>query len=412
MIGIENKDQSFFQIESPDIDLSDYQLSRNLISLSISEKKGRLPQGTLKFLDQNHAISRILRTGARLKLAWGYKSRTVTPDSLLSQSLNTDEVTGNIQRRGLEVQVNSPTGSADQNGQIIYNLNFFALGMRGDKTARKWTEGTKADVIGTLFDELGILPTNRIIDFSVGKDSLNINQGVRQDVSNFLFLSQLALEWRALFHIQYNQSGSLTAIFVDQNKIGDPRYSSLFYGAVGSSNIIGYKGALNNVISYSWDSAESQSGVGDNVKIEIIDGQITFRRFVADQQKTVTYRLNQDRIKEIYENTDNIQESIKITKELLSVNDFEQVKRFFDPIESSTAPFGFGYTINAKMIGNPLLGPPNKIIINNGFPDVLGNSGAFWYIQTATHNISKAGYFTDLEIIDVFTLSPIGQPVL
>jgi phage protein D len=412
VIGLESNDNAFFTVESDDVNLQNNDYSRNLLSLSISEKKGRMPQGTLSFNDPQDLFSRILRTGARLKISWGYKKGVVTPESLLTQRLNFDEITGDIQRRGMEVQVNSPSGGGAQNGQKTYNCNFFALGMRGDDSARTWTEGTKADVIATIFDELGILPTNRIIDFTIGTDALNYNQGVRQNESNFMFLSRLALEWRTLFHIGYNQAGQMAGIFVDQNKIGDPRYNQLFLSATGTSHVLGYKGELSNVISYSWDSAESQSGVGDNVKVEVVDGKITFRRFVAEQQKTITYRLNQQRIKEVYENSESIQDSLRITKELLSVQDFEQVKHFFDPVESSTAPFGYGYTIKAKLLGNPLMAPPNKIKISNGFPDVLDNSGAFWYIQTAKHTISRSGYFTDLEIIDVFTLSPVGLPVL
>lgn len=410
MIGIENKDRSFFTVESSDIDVETVDLQKTLISLTVSEKRGRLPNGTLQFYDPDDTISRILRTGARIKLSWGYLDNYATPDSLLTKAINLDEITGNIQRRGLEVQVNSPTGAGGKDGKKIYNLNFFSLGMRGDKNARRFTEGIKADAVATIFDELGI--TERIINFSVGEDKLTSDRGIRQDNSNYLFLTRLALEWRALFHIGYAQNGNLVGIFVDQNKIGDVAYSKLFLDSIGSSNAIGYAGELSNVISYTWKSAESQSGVGDNVRVEVVDGQITFRRFVAEQQRVVTYRLNYDKIREVYQNTDNLQQSIKITKELLSVKDFEQIKHFFYEDESSTAPFGYGFTINAKMLGNPMLAPPNKIVVKNGFPDVLGNSGAFWYIQTATHRIDSTGYFTDLEVIDVFTLSPVGLPIL
>ena len=50
MIGIENKDSSFFTIESSDIDLGNLNLSKNLISLNISEQMDSMATGSYSSL--------------------------------------------------------------------------------------------------------------------------------------------------------------------------------------------------------------------------------------------------------------------------------------------------------------------------------------------------------------------------
>ena len=88
-----------------------------------------------------------------------------------------------------------------------------------------------------------------------------------------------------------------------------------------------------------------------------------------------------------------------------------KIKHFFDPVESSYAPQGFGYRITCDMIGNPLYIPSSQIKINNGFPDRLGGNQAIWYLDKVSHTINKSGYSMKIEIVDVFTLSPIGAPI-
>jgi len=409
MIGIENKDSSFFTIESTDISLNNKSYEKNLISLSITEKEGAMPQGTLSFYDPDDWFSKILRTGVSLKISWGYKKIGTSIDSLLAKKLNLDEISGSLIRRGLEGFVSSPTGAGGPNGQKTFNCNFTSFGFRGTDQSKLYTTGKKKDVISDAFDDLGI--TTKNIDFSLGDDSLTKDYGVRQDEPTFRFVNRLAKEWRCLFHVGYSPDGNSVGIFVDANKVGEPQYAYMLYNAVGTSNIIGYMGELNNVNSYTWSSSESESGVGDNVRTDIVDGQIVFRRFVAEQEKTITYRLDLEKIQKVYKDVDDLSSQIKITKELLSKKTFDQIKHFFTPIESSTAPTGFGYRIKCNMIGNPLFGPPNEVRINNGFPERLGGTQSKWYVHSTTHNIDKNGYNMNAEIVDVFTLSPIGLAV-
>ena len=131
MVGITNKDSSFFTIESPDMTLNEKDFQRNLISLSITEKLDAIPQGTLKFYDPDHIYSRILRTGAKLSLTWGYKNFGVSLDSILPKQINPAEITGGLIRRGLNGFVSSPSGSGSNRGQVIYNCNFTSFEFRG-----------------------------------------------------------------------------------------------------------------------------------------------------------------------------------------------------------------------------------------------------------------------------------------
>lgn len=408
MIGIENKDSSFFTVESPDVTLENQDFSKDLISLTITEKTSAMPQGTLQFRDPNHYYSRILRTGARLRISWGYKNTFSTPDSLIEKTLNFDEVSGDLIRRGYEGFVSSPTGGGSRDGFVTYNCNFTAYRFRGADEPKVYRNIKKKDVISMAFDDLGISLSNRFIDFSLGNDTI---EEERQYETTYAFLLRKAIDYHAFIHIAFSPSGEPVGYFIDEAKIGSEAITKKILGATGKSNVLGYKGKLNNVISYTWTSSEAESGAGDNVQLDIVDRQIVFRQYAAEEDSVVTWRLDVEKISEAYSGITTSGELLKLTEELISKNDFEQIKHFFTPVESPTAPNGYGYKINAEMIGNPLCIPGNLIRINNGFPDRLGGSQSKWYIQGVTHKIDRSGYFMSVEIVDVFYLSPIGEPI-
>lgn len=411
IIGLENNDTSFFTVESDDITLDTQDFERNLISLSITERMDAIPQGRLRFYDPKHFYSRILRTGAKLFLSWGYRTEFNQLQSIVPNALNSDEVSGSLIRRGLVGFVSSPSGGGSENGVVTYDCNFTSYEFRGLDQSRYFTSGTKRDVISTIFDELGV-GTRRYIDFARGSEKVTTEASVRQDETAYRFLSRLAREWRTLFQFSYTQDGSIAAIFIDPDKIGKVPFAQWTLGARGFSHAIGYRGKLNNVISYSWESNESESGVGQNVQIEIVDGKPIFRRYVAEQETVTSYRLVPERIEEAFESVDGVEAQTKLVKELLSKKDFDQIEHFFDPIESTTAPQGFGYRIKAKMLGNPLFVPPNLVKIYNGFPDRLGNSKTKFYLDEVTHTIDRSGYKMNITIVDVFSLSDIGEALL
>jgi hypothetical protein len=411
-IGLENKNSSFFTVESPDVQLNDIDFSKNLISLNITEKLGGLPQGSLSFFDPNHYFSKILRTGVRLIISWGYKNNLDSPEFLIEKKLNFDEITGDLIRRGYQGFVSSPTGDGGKDGRIKYNCNFSAFGFRGEQASKLYTTGSKSTVISQAMDDIGII--KKYIDFTLGGDRVTSDRYIRQDESTFAFLNRLAIEWQAFFHVAFSPDGNPVGIFIDKNKIGKTSLPAWVLNARGKSNVLGYKGELNNVISYKWSSNESESGIGSNVRLDIVDGQIQFRQYAAEEEKVITWRLNQKKVQEVFADAsvDGLDSQIKLTQELLSKNDFEQIKRFFIPVEQSTAPDGYGYRLNCEMIGNPLFIPGNLAVINNGFPDRLGGKQSKWYMHSVNHKIDRSGYMMNTEIVDVFNLSPVGLPVL
>lgn len=411
-IGIENKDSSFFTVESPDVTLRDIDFSRYLKSLTISEKMGGLPQGNISFNDPNHYFSRILRTGVKLIISWGYKNTFNTPDSLIEKKLNFDEVSGNLIRRGYQGFVSSPTGSGNKDGSVSFECNFSAFGFLGETTSKLYTSGSKLSVVSQAFDDIGVI--QKYIDFTLGGDIITTDKYVRQDESTFSFLNRLAIEWQAFFHIAFAPNGLPVGIFIDKNKIGSTSLPEWILKATGKSNILGWKGELNNVISYKWSSSESERGVGSNVRLDIVDGQIQFRQYSAEQEKVITWRLNQKKVQNVFQDagTEGLNSQIKLTQELLSKNDFESVKKFFTPVVQETAPDGYGYRLNCEMIGNPLYIPGNLVVINNGFPDRLGGKQSKWYLHSVNHKINRSGYMMNIEVVDVFNLSPVGLPVL
>lgn len=411
MIGLTNHDTSFFEVTSEDISIDDQIISKNVISLSVTEQRNAMPQGSLVIYDPDDVYSRVLRTGINLFISWGYRDGLLRTE-IVNDKFNSDEINGSLIRRGLQGFISSPNGSGSDKGVRKYGCKFTSFHFRGLDETRVYTSGTRADVINDVFDRIGVSQELRAIDFRIAGDLLNSERSVRQDETDFMFLTRLAREWSALFAMGFSPRGETVAVFIDIDRVGDNRMPSWISGAVGSTHALGYQGEINNVIDYKWISNESENGVGANVRLEFVDGQVVFRRFVAEQESIVSYRIRPDRIREAIEAEDSATAQIQLFRDLLSRNDFESIEHFFDPYESTTAPQGFGYRITAKTLGNPLFMPPNQIIINNGFPDRLGGAQTKYYIDKVTHNIDKSGYKCSLEVIDAFSLSDIGQGIL
>lgn len=413
MIGVTNKDSSFFDISSDDVTLDNATMNKSLVDISIMEQREAMTQGTLTFNDPNDIFSKILTTGVNLDISWGYRDNLIRQDIVVNK-FNADEINGSLIRRGLKGVVSSPNGSGSNSGEIRYKCNFTAYKFRGLENSEIYATGTKLDIVKKVFDRLGVSAIKREIRFRVSNDKLNSERSIRQDETDFQFLTRLAREWSALFAIGFSPDNEVVAIFIDIDQIGNNKMPTWISSATGSTHAIGYKGDVNNVISYTWKSNESESGVGSNVRLDFVDGKTVLRRFVAEQEKIISYRIRPERIKDVIKNVegDGIVSQTKLVKDLLSVSDFKQIEHFFDPYESTTAPQGFGYRINAQMLGNPLFMPPNRIIINNGFPDRLGSKQAKYYLDKVTHNLNRSGYKMQTEIVDAFSISDIGVGLL
>lgn len=413
MAGLSNKDSSFFEIVSPDVGLDDKISTGDLISMTVNEKMSQLTQGTLSLHDPNHVYSRILRLGVKLRIAWGYKNADAHPRSLLAPIQNLDQFSESTERRGLEVLVESPSGGGSQTGVATYNCNFTSLGWRGDDEVRVFEEGTYADVVKTVLSELGVPPDQQIVRFSRGNTTIDETNSVRQWESNFAFLVRLASrEWRAFFSMNYDQKGTLWARFVDPDLLPSTiAYQSAIMGVRGKSSILDYKGLVANVISYTWKNNAGKSGTGDGVNIVIVNGQPTFQRYNVETQTVVTWQLRPERIEAELgrkQNEAGVTGQITLVQDVLSASSFEEVQRFFEPIEQETAPQGYGYEVNLKMLGDPLFMAGNMVTFGEGFPDVLGNSQTNWYVESVSHTISQQGYMMDVHVADAYSFSPTG----
>ena len=86
-----------------------------------------------------------------------------------------------------------------------------------------------------------------------------------------------------------------------------------------------------------------------------MNGQAIITRRVVEDERVITWTLNSDRIEA--ELTSRAVEGgpqgeAALVKEILAANDFSQVERFFDMVESSTAPQGVGYHVRMRVLGN------------------------------------------------------------
>jgi hypothetical protein len=419
MIGLQNKDSAFFLIESPDVKTEFMNLSNKVISFSYTEEMQKLGQGSITLYDPDMSLARMLRVGAKLLISFGYKKVDTALQSQIGNMMNQSELLGQIERRGIIAYAVNPSGSAE-NGIVTFNLNFGEFGFRGNKEAVIFDSGTKADIVSQIFDKLGVSPLYRHINFDRSLERVTKQNPIRQEETSFKFLSTMAYEWQSIFKLAYTQSGDVAGMFISPRYLGTSSFNNWVLQATGSSNYFDYHGKVDNVISYSWENKEGESGTGDNAVISMVDGQMVARKYIAEQQKVVTYRLNPDKIQTELNKADaanGIKGQTEYVGNMLNQNDFQTLVRdgYFTEIEGCTAPQGYGYTINCHVIGNPLITPPNQAYFGDNFPDQIGTAlgetqnKIKWFIRKATHSISMAGYFTDIEIVDAFSISPTGE---
>jgi hypothetical protein len=295
MIKLVNKDMSFFEITSDDINLKTTDFSKNTISLTITERMDGLPQGSISFYDPDYTIAKILRSWVKINIAWGYKNFVPDSDTALTHSINPDEITGDLIRRGLEVMISDPSGGGGNDGVIKYNCNFTSFQWRGSKASKKYESGNKTGVIIDAFTDLGV-GSKRYINFRRGNEFVNSDRAVFQDETTYAFLNRIAREWGCIFSIGWTPEKEVIGIFIDPDKLGDENYPKWAFDAVGSSHLIGYKGRINNVKSYTWERSESEAGMGDMAIPMMVNGQIVYKRYLADQQKVSTWRLDPEKV--------------------------------------------------------------------------------------------------------------------
>jgi len=417
MISMESLDTSFFEVEirgdtKKKTDIEGVEISRDdVISFNIVEEMGKMLSGSISFYDPDFLISKKLRVGIPLKIKWGYRVPDIGIKSLFIS--NPDEVQGAFEREGIYAIVQSPSGTLGSDGSVIFNCNFYGSYYLGGGRANKvFRVGNKTTVIKEVFRKLNIEEENIEVDFARGSEVITKDTQVIQNESNFRFLLKMSREWNALFRIGFTEEGDLYGLFIDYQKLEKSKFNLKTTSAISGNTItLNYRGTTDekdinpNVSSATWQNHAGDSGYGDNVQITLIHGKPVFTRFVTQGESVTAWRLNPEAIEKELRKQKNFSSRLQLMKTWLSADDFEDVKRFFIKVTDTTAPQGLGYSMKAKMIGNPMVTTPMKVRFGSGFPPFFLREDISFYVNKVTHNIDSSGYTMDVEIADYYTIT-------
>jgi hypothetical protein len=413
-LGLFNKDRAFFTVESSDVDLGAV-LSQDVLSLEVKEETDKIDGGTLQLYDPHQVYSRILRPGALLSLSWGYLKGDASPQAVLAREFDSDELSGSLERRALRVFTMNPSGQGGQDGRSLFNCSFYALDQRGTAKQMRYRSGTKAAVVREVLSELGVSWLD--VRFSRGSDSLGSGVEIGRHESGFRFLVRLARENRCVFKLGYSPTGQTLAMFLDPPLVPSSAFGRMVSGGTGRSNFFEWKEGACNVRSYSWQNHNGENGAGDHVQLSIVGGEVRITRYTVENDKVLAWRLKPEKIQAELQRrgaSGGAEEKLRFYMEYIAVEDFERLKRegFFEPVEDSTAPQGYGYTASLECLGSPLHVVGTECQFGGGFPDLFRSTGTKFWLQAASHKIDRSGYLSHLEVVDSFSISPTGQVVI
>jgi hypothetical protein len=405
------QDNSYFTVNI----LGGLNASANIINVSITEEIQKFVTGSITFLDPSYYFTNEFREGTKFQIAWGYKNRSQTLEQANLLIKNPTELTTQGVRRGQNCIVTTPSWNGDSKGQITYTCQFIG-GERDNNTGRKKTyqSGTKYNLINQVFDNLGV--ASKLINFETMNNQLNTESYHIQNESDFKFLLNLSYEWRCTFKIGYDQAGALCGIFIDNSKVGSSEtqaFISQITGGVGSTKLFEYGIGSSNPNVSSWNAVRhiGDSGLGDGLRIDMIDGKPVFTRYVVENDTIKAYTLDQQKVKKFAEehsqnSNEILAKALKPTANLDTVI-FEttKIKDFFTPEIVSTAPQGLGFTVNLNVIGDTAFTPYVSCTFGNGFPPTLRNPRDIdkLFIKKAVHNLNDKGYMCNVEVADIIT---------
>lgn len=416
--GLYNRDRSFFSISSPDLVGARLIAGRDLVSLTVNERMGQIDQGSIRLNDPNHQYSRLLRIGVEVTVEWGYDAPEDEQRERVFRSRNPNELRGGFSRSITGI-VQSPKGAASEGGEVTYDCSFLAIQFRGGSRKQSYTSGTKGAIVARVMGELGI--AEQIIDFERQGELATEAAPVYQYESDFQFLLRLSREWRAAFKVGYRRDGTLVGLFANPERAGISAFKNSVTGAEGLSNYFQYGGRLGNVVSYEWKNNQGDRGVGAGANLQIVNGEIQIQRYTVETDSVQTWKLNEQRLEDELERVEaegGQEAKNAFYLNYLQARDFEEVERFFDPVEVETAPQGYGYSVSMQTLGNPLITVSNPCEFGDGFPTMIGNPREFagrqitWYVNGVSHSLSRAGYRCSVEVVDQYAISPTGQVVL
>jgi len=389
---VHNHDGSYFKITSLTMASLNDSYSQDVISLSIEEADKEMAKGTISFHDKGYYYSRILRPGVKMRIEWGIHIPDYPP----------------VFRVLDEVMVSAPSGEGSSDGKIIYNCSFMCMGMRGGQ-ARTWFDsGTRYKVVFDAMTRIGVVQSE--ISFAKENEALSKSTMEMQAESDFRFLVRLSDDYRCAFRMGYGKAG-LVASFINYDLLGKSVFPALISGAM-SSLVMKYGTVDANVLKYSWsdDSMSAANGAGTNI-IWGADGNPQMVSYIVEDEKTVAYRLDVAKLASVME-AEPEKNLTALVCDFMKVDDFALIKdKYFTREVLTTAPQGKGITIQASLMGDPLV--TNGLVatfgLDSGFPDRIGGKERTWWVRRATHDLSSSGYFTSVEIIDAFVNTPTGM---
>jgi hypothetical protein len=405
MIGLHGRGSAFFAIQGLNFNET-FIDEKDLIGLTVTEELDKLTMGTIKLLDRNHIYSSLLTRGAQLAISWGY--------ALLGDIGNVlmigDDITAVRERRGLRVMVMSPGGSG-KGGSSEYSCNFWAIGLRGSQRHEVYESMKREDVIRQVMQRIGVVTPE--INFDTQTITFTSEVVERQDETDFQFLARKAREWRAYLMMGHDPAGNPVGAFVDVDKIATSRIVQSMTGGIGNEFTLNYNtGDLSNCLEYDWQCSDGENGVGAGTQIVMVNGQPTIIRYTVEGETVRTWNLNTDRLEAEYAKRDYMGQA-SLTAQIWDADQFKEVERYFDPVDQTTAPNGHGYTLTAKVLGNPVMVPPSIVRFGKGFPNLFTSVDMTprFFLRRNEHSIGRDGYTCSLEIVDVPTLMETGTQI-
>lgn len=413
MIEFYSQKNFYFKVTSPDVKSTKTIFTKNIISFSIKEELRRMSVGSITLHDPDLVYSKMIRAGAQLNIEWGYRE---PPFGLrnLAGKINAlgDEAYGAAARTNFKATVQHPSGGGSGDGSTRYNINFFGREYLNGKSYKVHNVTNRFQVISNAMDDLGISSKNKFIDFKKGSETLSSNTQTLQRETSFRFLLRLAGEWRAVFRIGYNAEGETVGLFLDYAKLENPDYLSALSVISGGSHVLfDYKKPNGNVLEYTWKQNAGTQGGGDNVRIVMgANGKPQFFRYVAERETVKVYRLVPERIEADLRKEKGFLGKADKLADWLNVSDFKAIRKYFDEVEQSTAPQGYGYEITLKTIGNPLLTAPVTAVFGSGFPamltrDTKQKNPNFFYVNAVEHLIDTSGYYNQISVMDALSIT-------
>lgn len=412
MIGLLNRDSSYFSATIGKVSEAMQSMTKNVISFSITEEMGKLLTGTLSVYDPEFYYTDILRMGRTVQLEWGYKKFPM----FFPMGTTVDQVAGTFKRTGVKGIIQSPSGGGTERGVKTYNCNFIGTEYRAGIFHKTYTIGTKATVVMEVLTALGVLPVNQYVLFKRGVEKLTPDTYVMQHESHVRFLNRLSFEWGAIFEVSTNSLGMKIALFAN---IDTPAYKTYVkfkcQVLMGSSMVFNYLSRETEsstlVRSFTWSQNGGTSG--DNVQIMIVNGQPMFMRYNAATEKTIVYKLRPERMRAVLNSKPDFSSKVGVVKDWLGATSFEALLRdgYFTQSTETTAPQGIGFTINLKTLGNPMIATPMRARFEASldgtehFPDVFKSAQLRFWVRKVTHTIDTNGYHCDVEVVDSFTIS-------